>query len=80
MTLVIKRKPIKSYFNRFTLTTRPFDNGKPGQFVLFDCDLQLVITKIPTQIEQDAWTFVARYNCIYDEAQRIKHNSYKHLN
>ena len=47
---------------RYTLTTRPFPNGMPGQFVVFNCDTQEVVATCPTQIEIDAWKYVRKYN------------------
>jgi hypothetical protein len=51
--------------SRFTLTTRPFDNGMPGQFVILDCDTQLVVAKCKSQVEEKAWEEVKEYNSQY---------------
>lgn len=53
---------------RFTLTTRPFSNGMPGQFVILDCDTQQVVAICASQVEKEAWEEVKEYNKIYQES------------
>jgi len=50
---------------RYTLTTRPFSNGNPGQFVIIDCDTQLIVAKCLSQIEEKAWQEVKLYNKLF---------------
>lgn len=51
---------------RFTLTTRPFDNGNPGQFVILDCHTQSVVKTCNTQDEDAAWVEIRRFNELYN--------------
>ena len=53
---------------RFTLTTRPFSNGMPGQFVILDCDTQQVVAICVSQVEEKAWEEVRNYNAYYEES------------
>jgi hypothetical protein len=53
---------------RFTLTTRPFNNGMPGQFVILDCDTQQVVAICVSQVEEEAWEEVRNYNADYEES------------